>query len=345
VFDTYVSCLLQGCPDGMKSDVEPMMKQMKGTNPLFSTCSSSPSGGNSGGSSGAQVCDFGAIDRKGAECGQAVPSDMAGGDICGVWSTFECCVKDAFSSCDASVQSKIAKGITQNSQSMTQEMPELASCEVPMCSSEAGEVLMTSIIIAPAKFSLKDYIAAVKKTLGSTHVKATLKYFKILVSYLVPEGAALDKIKQALKTANNVTDSEVEVSFPSRRLGDDRRMASSQIQVAATFKVTTKEKAVGVTTSAESASTSQLEADLGGAATVASTPVTSVEVETQVRVSKERKDDLSTAIEGAGKDIGGTISATKKVPTQVPKDNLSGSVFLSLRGVAVAACMIFITTM
>merc|ERR1712072_1023941 len=220
------------------------------------------------------------------------------------------------------MQTTVVEAITKSSQSM-----QLKSCEASMCSSEAEEVLMATVAIALAEFSLEDYIVAVKKALGSTHVKATVLYFKVLFTYLVPNGATLDEVKQALRTANNVADNEVEVSFSSRRLGVDRRLVSAEKQAVATFKVTDKDKAVAVVTSAGSASTTQLETDLGGAASVASAPVTTVEVETKVRISKHREDDLTTAIEGAGKGIGGTITATKEGPTKVPQSTLNGSVF------------------
>jgi len=325
----------------MKSAAEPAMKQVMKSNPLLAQCSSSTPNGNSGGNTQppSQSCDSDAIKKKGQECSSAMIIGMAGGNLCGAWSAFECCYKDAFSSCDASMQTTVVEAITSG-QSM-----QFKSCEASMCSSETEEVLMATVAIALAEFSLEDYIVAVKKALGSTHVKAAVQYFKILVTYLVPNGATLDEIKQALKTANNVADNEVEVSFSSRRLGVDKRLLSAEKQAVVTFKVADKDKAVAVVTSAGSASTTQLETDLGGAASVASAPVTTVEVETKVRISKQREDDLTTAIEGAGKGIGGTITATKGGPIQVPQVTLNGSVFSSLSGVVVAAFIIISTTM
>merc|ERR1719436_1630688 len=174
---------------------------MKKSNPRLAQCSSSTPNGNSGGKTQppSQSCDSDAIKKKGQECSQAMITGMADGITCGAWSAFECCYKDAFSSCDASMQTTVAEAITKSGQSM-----QFKSCEASMCSSSDSEVLMATVAIALAKFSLEDYIVAVKKALGSTHVKAAVQYFKVLVTYLVPNGATLDEIKQALKTANNV---------------------------------------------------------------------------------------------------------------------------------------------
>merc|ERR1711862_838544 len=123
---------------------------------------------------------------------------VAGG-MCSAFASFGCCYKDAFSSCDLSLQKTIAEAIRKQKQTLASQ---LASCgESPMCSTETEEALQVSITMDPAKFVLEDYIAAVKKVLGSSHVTAVVKYFKILVTYLVPAGATSGEIKEVLKKA------------------------------------------------------------------------------------------------------------------------------------------------
>jgi hypothetical protein len=231
-----------------------MSNAMKQTNPLFLNCGTSNgnTGDNSNGNSVDQSsCDIATISKKGAKCVRVMGEAVAGG-MCSAFATFECCYKDAFSSCDLSLQKTIAEAIRTQKQTLTSQ---LASCGAsPMCSTETEEALLVSITMDPAQFVLEDYIAAVKKALGSTQVTAMVKYFKIFVKYLVPEGASSDEIKEVLKKANNVMDGEIEVNIATRRLGMGRRLMAPRrlagTQAVATFKITEKSRAVEVKASA-----------------------------------------------------------------------------------------------
>merc|ERR1711985_170765 len=117
------------------------------------------------------------------------------------------------------------------------------------------------------------------------------------------------------------------------------RLAETK-KAAVELKVAGQDKAATLTQSAGTEKTAK-EA-LGEDASVSKAPVTTVEVETTARVSKTRKD-LTTAIHGAGTEIGGTISIdgdenSEKAGT--PTSSLSGSVWSSLSGVLVAAFII-----
>jgi len=329
-FDEYISCLLKGCPASMKSQAEQMSKAMK-QNPLFSSCGATKgkSGDKSDGDSADKSsCDIAAISKKGAECVQGMSKAIAGG-MCSAFGNFECCFKDAFSSCDLSLQKTIAEAIRKQKQTLASQ---LASCgESPMCSTETEEALQVSITMDPAKFVLEDYIAAVKKVLGSSHVTAVVKYFKILVTYLVPAGATSDEIKEVLKKANNVTDGELEVNIATRRLGMGRRLMSPRrlagTQAVATFKIAEKNRAVEVKASAGT------KPELGAVIDVAQAPVTTIEVETKVRTSQQRVGDLTEAIKTAGGEIGATIQATKGTSEAGVGPGTSGSVGASLQAV------------
>merc|ERR1711934_1077301 len=159
---------------------------------------------------------------------------------------------------------------------------------------------------------------------------AVVKYFKILVTYLVPAGATSDEIKEALKKANNVTDGELEVNIATRRLGMGRRLMSPQrlagTQAVATFKIAEKNRAVEVKASAGT------KPKLGAVIDVAQAPVTTIEVETKVRTSQQRVGDLTEAIKTAG-EIGAIIQATKGTSEAGVGPGTSGSVGASLQAV------------
>merc|ERR1711862_87448 len=254
---------------------------------------------------------------------------VAGG-MCSAFASFGCCYKDAFSSCDLSLQKTIAEAIRKQKQTLASQ---LASCgESPMCSTETEEALLVSITMDPARFVLEDYIAAVKTVLGSTQVTALVKYFKILVKYLVPAGATSDEIKEVLKKANNVTDGELEVNIATRRLGMGRRLMSPRrlagTQAVATFKIAEKNRAVEVKASAG------MKPKAGAVIDVAQPPVTTIEVETKVRTSQQRVGDLTEAIKNAGGEIGATIQAAKGTSgTSEVGPGTSGSVGASLQAV------------
>merc|ERR1719213_1593640 len=80
-----------------------------------------------------------------------------------------------------------------------------------------------------------------KNRLGSSYVTAAVKYYKILVEYLVSKDMTVDKIKQALKTALSVADDELVVSIPDAAGG--RRLAETK-KAAVELKVVDQDKAV-----------------------------------------------------------------------------------------------------
>merc|ERR1719262_673348 len=104
----------------MKSQAENMANAMKKTNPMYLNCGTSK--GNSGDSSDRDsidqsICDVAAISKKGTECAYAMSKASAGGmSLCIAFANLECCYKDAFSSCDLSLQKKIAEAIHKHNQ-------------------------------------------------------------------------------------------------------------------------------------------------------------------------------------------------------------------------------------
>jgi len=168
----------------------------------------------------------------------------------------------------------------------------------------------------PLTFDLNKYVEAVKKATGVAQLpEAVVKAFEIIVKYVLPDATAIATAKAAIAKANDVLESQIQLTQSSaRRLGAGRRLA---MNVDVTITVPDKSKAAAVQTSAANATT--LEFEIGGTVSVAKAPVTTARVETKVKSAPSATGQLASQIESAGSDVGGTIKAEVKVVAQEPK--------------------------
>jgi len=257
------------------------------------------------------------------------------GDVCGAWQAYECCLKDAFSSCGSSLQQQISIMMDTTKTQFNAQLPGLASCAAATCSSggssaptaatEVETILMATIQMAdPLAFDLTKYMAAVKKATGVSHDPiAVLKAFEIAIKYVVPDGTELAALKAAVAKVNSITESQVTVAASGvRRLGAGRRLG---MNVDVTITVPDATKAAAVKTSAATAT--GLESELGGTVSVAQAPVATAKVETKVRSAPSVTSQLATKIQSAGTDIGGTVTAEVQAAPPAASSNSASSKF------------------
>jgi len=209
-------------------------------------------------------------------------------------------------------------------------LPGLAKCASATCSSqsqagpsptpaEVETTLMADIQISdPLAFNLDKYVEAVKKATGVAQLpEAVVKAFEIVVKYVLPDATVIATAKAAIAKANDVSESQVQVTQSSaRRLGAGRRLA---MNVDVTITVPDKSKAAAVQTSA--ANVAALESEIGGTVSVAKAPVATAKVETKVKSAPSATGQLASQIESAGSDVGGTIKAEVKAAAPQPSSN------------------------
>merc|ERR1712139_332184 len=153
--------------------------------------------------------------------------------------------------------------------------------------------------------------------------EAVVKAFEIIVKYALPDATAIATAKVAIAKANDVLESQVQVTQSSaRRLGAGRRLA---MNVDVTITVSDKSKAAAVQTSAANATT--LESEIGGTVSVAKAPVTTAKVETKVKSAPSAASQLASQVESAGSDVGGTIKAEVVAQDLEPTPNGTSSNF------------------
>lgn len=262
----------------------------------------------------------------------------AGGNTCGAWNTYECCLTESFTSCGSDMQSEISTMMSTMKTQYDAILPGLAKCNSATCSSsESGPsptpaqvetTLMASIELSdPLKFDLDEYVEAVKKATGVTELPvAVVKAFEIMVKYLLPEGTDIAKAAAAIAKANDVAEDRVQVvQSGSRRLGLGRRLATN---VDVTITVADKEKAAAVQTSAANAAA--LDSELGGTVTVTKAPVTTAKVETKVKSAPSAASQLVNQMESAGSAVGGTIKAEVKTAAGQTSANGASSTSFSI---------------
>jgi hypothetical protein len=159
----------------------------------------------------------------------------------------------------------------------------------------------------PTTLDINTYIDAAQTALGvSTAPEAVLKYWEILVSYLVPAGPDMAALKTAIATANSVAESAVTLITAARRLSQGRRL-NTQVDVKINVPDATQAKAVKTS----AASVAALTTALGGDVTVkaGSEPAAAAVIETVVKSDASKADNLQNLITGAGPAVGGTITA------------------------------------
>lgn len=261
--------------------------------------------------SGSSSCDLTAAQATGHTCVTAMTQGIAGGDVCGAWGIFECCVKDGYSAagCDTS-QANTMLSTTRSMQ------PTLGECASPTCSGSSEPTEVTTTLMShvhypahfdPTTFDIDAYIDAVKTALGvSAAPDAVLKAWEILVSYVVPAGSDLVALKTAVATANSIEESAIILTTATRRLNQGRRLGT---QVDAKINVPDAAKAKEVKTSA--ASVDALTTALGGAVSVktGSEPAAAAVIETVVKSDASKATNLQNLIADAGAAVGGTITA------------------------------------
>lgn len=295
------------------------LKDCSSSEPSSENEKSSGSGSNSGSSNqdNSKACTSGELHKKSPSCIQKMIAAAAGGNTCGAWQTYECCLKDAFASCGSDMQSEISTMMSSMQTQYGPSLPGLSKCGSSTCSSgsqstpaEVETTLMAHIHMSdPLAFNLTMYVEAVKKATGVAQLpEAVLKAFEIVVKYILPDATEIAVAKAAIAKANGVEDSQVEITQSgARRLGAGRRLATN---VDVTITVPDKEKAAAVQTSA--ANTTTLESQLGGSVSVAKAPVATAKVETKVKTAPLASSQLVSQIENAGSDVGGTIKAEVK---------------------------------
>jgi len=327
-YTTYTKCIdgaIASCPASVKGAFSSAMQSATAMySSQLESCSSSESGSggsekpsvsgsNSGSDNQASSCSSTKLQTEGSSCIQKMTAAAAGGNTCGAWQAYECCLKDSFASCGSDMQDQISTMMNAMKTQYNAILPGLAQCTSATCSSgsqpvEVETTLMANIQITdPLAFNVENYVEAVKKATGVAQLpEAVVKAFEIVVKYVLPDATVLATAKAAIAKANDVAEDQVQVTQSSaRRLGAGRRLA---MNVDVTITVPDKAKAAAVQTSA--ANTATLESELGGAVSVAKAPETTVKVETKVKSAPSATGQLVSQIENAGSDVGGTIKAS-----------------------------------
>lgn len=360
-YNTYNKCmedLLSGCPASSRQAFATAMKSATAAySSQLDKCSSSSgsgsenekekpsvSGSSSGNIDGAKSCSSSDLHTKSSSCIQKMTAAAAGGNTCGAWHTYECCLKESFASCGNDIQGQISTMMSTMKTQYDAILPGLAKCDSATCSSsESGPsptpaqvetTLMASIELSdPLTFTLEKYLEAVKKATGVEELpEAVVKAFEIIVKYALPDATEMSKAKTAIAKANGVAEDEVQVAQSgARRLGAGRRLSDD---VVVTITVLDKTKAAAVQKSAANITT--LGSELGGAVAIKAAPVTTAKVETKVKSAPSAASQLKSQIESAGSDIGGTIKAEVKVAAPQPSSSGASSTFsVALAAVAI----------
>merc|ERR1712187_639079 len=143
--------------------------------------SETPSNSNSGNS-----CSSSDLQKRSSSCIQKMTAAASGGNTCGAWQTYECCLKESFGSCGSDMQGKISTMMGTMKKTYAGMLPGLAECASSTCSSstpaEVETTLMAHIHLSvPLAFSVDKYIEAVKKATGVAQLpEAVVKVFEIL---------------------------------------------------------------------------------------------------------------------------------------------------------------------
>jgi len=358
-FTTCTEGLLAPCPAALQTQFKTIMKSATASySSQLTGCSSSegekPSGSGSGSTSGnkneGSTCSANDLQTKSASCIQGMTAAAAGGDACGAWQTYECCLKDAFAQCGSDMQSKISTMMNSMKTQYKGMLPGLASCASATCSSQNGAppapqevdttVMATIELADPLTFNLDKYVEAVKKATGVDKLpEAVVKAFEIIVKYVLPDATTIAAAKAAIAKANDVAENQVQVAQSSaRRLGAGRRLATN---VDVTITVPDKLKAAAVQKSASNTTT--LESEIGGSVSITKAPVTTAKVETKVKSAPSvTGKQLLSQIETAGPAVGGTIKAEVQASAvHIPVSGASRNLSILLAAVVILLRAVF----
>jgi hypothetical protein len=158
------------------------------------------------------------LPSKMTECMTPLMQGASSGNLCGAWSTFECCLVDSVASCGESMQDEVKTMLASTRDSMKGQalFKALDTCAAATCHPAAPAMAETTLMATisfedPGKFDLEKYIVAAKKHTGASTVKAVLKSLEVLVKYVVPmsDTMSLSKVKAAIAKANSVEESQV----------------------------------------------------------------------------------------------------------------------------------------
>jgi hypothetical protein len=255
-------------------------------------------------------CSSAELQKKETSCLEAMDGAVDLDNVCPAWYIYECCFKDPFASCGSDTQAEISTMLGDR-QIYFWGRKQCASAN---CSSSQADLpaevemrLMTEIEFsnpnATRAFTLDKKVEAVKKATGVELPEAVLKGFEIIAKYALPDATPIAKAKVAIANANNVSESQVQVTQSSaRRLGVGRRLP---VNVDGTITAPDGSKAASVQTSAEN--TAELESEIGGTVSVAKAPVTLAKVEAKVKSAPSATAQLASQIESAGSDVDGVI--------------------------------------
>jgi len=265
-YATYTTCmdkLLAPCPASLKKQFKTLMQS--GTAKYGSQikkCSSSKSGSDGekpsgsktpSGSNSGNACSSSDLQKKSSSCIQKMTAAAAGGNSCGAWQTYECCLKESFASCGSDMQSKTSTMMGTMKNTYSGSLPGLAECASATCSSSARAEVETTIMAHihlsdPLAFSVDKYVEAVKKATGVAQLpEAVVKAFEIIVKYALPTATEIAAATAAIAKANGVAETQVQVAQGSARRLGARRLS---MNVDVTITVPDKTQAAEVLTSA-----------------------------------------------------------------------------------------------
>lgn len=281
-------------------------------------------------SASSAACDTKAVGDKMMPCITLITT--ASGSTCDKWNTAVCCLKNEFSSCDASLSSTIDNTLDTMSSTLSSMMPDmkdLSGCPKSSCSGGSGgegesstpvaveKAIETMIEFAttfdPTTFDLTEYLSVVASKTGGTAPAAIIKGWDVVLAYAVAEGTTDSQLKAAIATAMNIAENLITILTGGRRLTTLRRLAvDKQVSISASDATKAKQyKDI----SALATTTDSLTNTLGGAVTIKTQPVTKVKVETKVTSTKS-KSELETELKSPtiATAVNGTISSVESSP-------------------------------
>merc|ERR1712232_82588 len=172
---------------------------------------------NSGSTNQGISCSSTELGKKSSSCIQEMTAAAAGGNVCGAWQTYECCLTDSFASCGNDMQGKISTMMSTMKVQYDAILPGLSKCASVACSSasqpgasptpiEVETTLMATIQLSdPLAFDVDKYVEAVKKATGVAQLpEAVVKAVEIIVKYVLPDATPMATAIAAIAKANDV---------------------------------------------------------------------------------------------------------------------------------------------
>lgn len=188
-------------------------------------------------------CKSSDVTKKLTTCLQGFTAALQGGDVCGSWNTFECCMTKDFASCDDTVKKSVADKVATQKSTFGMINPNLKGCTANCAGGGSSTVAVTQPtkteqtfdalidLDDPTTFTVQKFIDAVKTAAGVTDVPtAVVKAFEIIVRYTVPHSATMAQLKTAVATSNKVQESQITVrESAGRRLANQEGCTSSDV--------------------------------------------------------------------------------------------------------------------